>query len=147
MEDHSLVHLMCTGAHVQAGNSPTISTDYAQQAAVDHMLSKWHIMSQRKSYIGSNFVCLYDEAKNPLVPTHLKGGPWIWLVMTSSDLTGHAPIGSYYKRFLSHTQEPLLCLPLWFPLRNHDPFSDVTAWLGLKAWLRPSFGRLRLQYS
>jgi hypothetical protein len=45
MEDHSLDHLLCTCTCVQAGNSPTISTDYAQQAAMDHMLPKWHIMS------------------------------------------------------------------------------------------------------
>jgi hypothetical protein len=35
------------------------------------------ILCHRKSYIGSNFPCLYDEAKNPLVPIHLNSGPWI----------------------------------------------------------------------
>jgi hypothetical protein len=46
--DHSLVHLLCTGTCVQAGNSLIISADYAQQVAVDCMLSEWHIMSYRK---------------------------------------------------------------------------------------------------
>jgi hypothetical protein len=76
----------------------------------------------RKSYIGKNYVHLYNKAKSPLVPTHMKGGPWIWCVMTSSDLTawlactvtGHVPIGSYYDRFLSHKNLHLAC-PCGFP--------------------------------
>jgi hypothetical protein len=104
-EDHSLVHLLCTGIYVQAGNSPMMSADYAQQVAIDGMLSEWHIMSHR-----NYFVCSSGEANNPLVPTHMKGGPWMQYVMTRSDLTaqllctitGHVPIGLYYNRLLSH---------------------------------------------
>jgi hypothetical protein len=89
------------------------------------MLFEWHSMSCRKSYIDSKFICLYDKAKNSLIPTHMKGDPWIQCIMTSSDLTawlvcavtGHVPIGSYYNRFLSHKNLCLAC-PCGFPTKT-----------------------------
>jgi hypothetical protein len=79
------------------------------------MLKGWNSLFQSKKYIGLNFLTLYERKDTPLVPTHVKSGPWVCKVGHSHSLTacpvrcttGHAPIGVVHSRFFP--EESMAC--------------------------------------
>jgi hypothetical protein len=79
------------------------------------MLEGWNSLFQSKKYIGSNFLTLYQRKDTPLIPTHVKSGPWMHKVGHSHCLTahlvrcttGHAPIRAFHSR--SFPEESMAC--------------------------------------
>jgi hypothetical protein len=117
LDDHELAHMTCTGIRAEAGGNPTISADKARKDAIDRMINGWRDLFQSKKYIGNSFLKLYSAKDTPLVPSHLKGGPWLNKVQESQDLTarlarsitGHAPIGSFRERFFPEERVHCTC--------------------------------------
>jgi hypothetical protein len=117
LEDHQLAHILTTLTRVEAGSVPVISPNFARHRAVTQMLKGWNSLFQSKKYIGSNFLTLYQRKDIPLVPTHVKSGPWMCKVGHSHSLTaclvccttGHAPIGVLHSRFFPEESTACRC--------------------------------------
>jgi hypothetical protein len=96
---------------------PVISANFARCRVVTQMLNGWNSLFQSKKYIGSNFLTLYQRKDTPLIPTHVKSGPWMCKVGHSHSLTahlvhcttGHAPIGAFCSRFFPEDSTACRC--------------------------------------
>ncbi|CAA7263221.1 unnamed protein product [Cyclocybe aegerita] len=71
------------------------------------LLDSWSSTFQDPTYRGSEFLELQQPDGRPLQPSYLNGGPWLSTFGHSITefarvcwcITGHAPIGAYYRRF------------------------------------------------
>jgi hypothetical protein len=121
LEDHQLAHILTTLTCVKAGSAPVISANFARRRAVTQMLKGWNSLFQSKKYIRSHFLTLYQRKDTPLIPTHVKSGPWMCKVGHSHSLTaclvhcttGHAPIGVYHSRFFPEDPWPVDVVSPW----------------------------------
>jgi hypothetical protein len=117
LEDHQLAHILATSTCVKAGSAPVISANFARCRAVTQMLDGWNSLFQSKKYIGLNFLTLYQRKDTPLVPIHVKSGPWMHKVRHSHSLTAclvhcttkHAPIRAFCSRFFPEESTACRC--------------------------------------
>jgi hypothetical protein len=117
LEDHQLAHILATSTCDEAGSAPVISADFVRCRVVTRMLEGWNSLFQSKMYIGLNFLTLYQRKDTPLIPTHVKSGPWMCKVGHSHSLTtclvrcttGHAPIGAFHSRFFPEESTACRC--------------------------------------
>jgi hypothetical protein len=115
LEDHQLAHILARLTRIEAGSAPVISANFARCRTVTWMLKGWNSLFQSKKYIGSNFLTLFQRKDTPLIPTHVKSGPWMHKVRHRHSLTahlvhcttGHAPIGAFCSRFFP--EESMAC--------------------------------------
>ncbi|KAF9461221.1 hypothetical protein BDZ94DRAFT_1299379 [Collybia nuda] len=69
LEDHQLVHIFISSAHVEVGAAPLISADYTRCAAVIHMLEEWNNLFYSLAYIGHAPIGAYQSRFFPNEPT------------------------------------------------------------------------------
>jgi hypothetical protein len=130
LEDHQLAHILATLTCVEMGSVPVISAEFARHRAVTQMLEGWNSLFQSKKYIRSNFLTLDQRKGTPLVPTHIKSGPWMCKLGHRHSLTaclvhcttGHAPIWAFHSRFFPKESTACRC---GFPM---ETVSHILYW-------------------
>jgi hypothetical protein len=83
-------------------NQDKAPANFARHRAVTQMLNGWNSLFQSKEYIGSNFLTLYQRKDTPLIPTHVKSGPWMCKFGRSHSLTA-LPGGQLMARYNATT--------------------------------------------
>ncbi|CAA7268111.1 unnamed protein product [Cyclocybe aegerita] len=81
--------------------------DTLRSRAAHSVLDSWSSTFQDPTYRGSEFLELQQPDGRPLQPSYLNGGPWLStfghsiteFARVCQCITGHAPIGAYYRRF------------------------------------------------
>ena len=101
--------------------------DYCKKIDSNGIINLWKIMFQASDGKGNNFLDLLDDDYNPIVPSYIKGGPWLQAFGHSNSLcaqatrtiTNHAPIGEYWLRFLPNTDFTCPCNKYPIKTRRH----------------------------
>ncbi|CAA7267598.1 unnamed protein product [Cyclocybe aegerita] len=105
---HGEAHKYVTELKVRVGRRKTDNSIDALRSRVAHsVLDSWNSTFQDPTYRGSEFLELQQPDGRPLQPSYLNGGPWLSTFGHSITefarvcrcITGHAPIGAYYRRF------------------------------------------------
>ncbi|CAA7267774.1 unnamed protein product [Cyclocybe aegerita] len=105
---HGEAHKYVTELKVRVGRRKTDnSIDALRSRAAHSVLDLWGSTFQDPTYRGSEFLELQQPDGRPLQPSYLNGGPWLSTFGHSITefarvcrcITGHAPIGAYYRRF------------------------------------------------
>ncbi|CAA7267587.1 unnamed protein product [Cyclocybe aegerita] len=105
---HGEAHKYVTELKVRVGRRKTDnSIDALRSRAAHSVLDSWSSTFQDPTYRGSEFLELQQPDGRPLQPSYLNGGPWLSTFGHSITefarvcrcITGHAPIGAYYRRF------------------------------------------------
>ncbi|CAA7267369.1 unnamed protein product [Cyclocybe aegerita] len=105
---HGEAHKYVTELKVRVGRRKTDnSIDALRSQAAHSVLDSWSSTFQDPTYRGSEFLELQQPDRRPLQPSYLNGGPWLSTFGHSITefarvcrcITGHAPIGAYYRRF------------------------------------------------
>ncbi|CAA7268127.1 unnamed protein product [Cyclocybe aegerita] len=105
---HGEAHKYVTELKVRVGRRETDnSIDALRSRAAHSVLDSWSSTFQDPTYRGSEFLELQQPDGRPLQPSYLNGGPWLSTFGHSITefarvcrcITGHAPIGAYYRRF------------------------------------------------
>ncbi|CAA7270634.1 unnamed protein product [Cyclocybe aegerita] len=105
---HGEAYKYVTKLKVRIGRRKTDnSIDALRSRAVHSSLDAWAFMFQDRTYQGSEFLELQQPDGQPIQPSYLNGGPWLSTFRHSITefarvcrcITGHAPIGAYYRRF------------------------------------------------
>ncbi|CAA7271396.1 unnamed protein product [Cyclocybe aegerita] len=105
---HGEAHKYVTELKVRVGRRKTDnSIDTLHSQAAHSVLDSWSSTFQDPTYRGSEFFELQQPDRQPLQPSYLNGGPWLSTFRHSITefahvcqcITGHAPIGAYYRRF------------------------------------------------
>ncbi|CAA7270795.1 unnamed protein product [Cyclocybe aegerita] len=105
---HGEAHKYVTELKVRVGRRKTDnSIDALRSRAAHSVLDSWNSTFQDPTYRGSEFLELQQPDGRPLQPSYLNGGPWLSTFRHSITefacvcqcITGHAPIGAYYRRF------------------------------------------------
>ncbi|CAA7271826.1 unnamed protein product [Cyclocybe aegerita] len=105
---HGEAHRYVTELKVRVGRCKTDnSIDALRSRAAHSVLDLWGSTFQDPTYRGSEFLELQQPDGQPLQPLYLNGGPWLSTFGHSISefarmcwcITGHAPIGVYYRRF------------------------------------------------
>ncbi|CAA7267370.1 unnamed protein product [Cyclocybe aegerita] len=105
---HGEAHKYVTELKVRVGRRKTDnSIDALRSRAAHSVLDLWSSTFQDPTYRGSEFLELQQPDGRPLQPSYLNGGPWLSTFGHSITefarvcrcITGHAPIGAYYRRF------------------------------------------------
>ncbi|CAA7270005.1 unnamed protein product [Cyclocybe aegerita] len=105
---HGEAHKYVTELKVRVGRHKTDnSIDALRSRAAHSVLDSWSSTFQDPTYRGSEFLELQQPDGRPLQPSYLNGGPWLSTFGHSITefarvcrcITGHAPIGAYYRRF------------------------------------------------
>ncbi|CAA7268110.1 unnamed protein product [Cyclocybe aegerita] len=105
---HGEAHKYVTELKVRVGRRKTDnSIDTLRSRAAHSVLDSWSSTFQDPTYRGSEFLELQQPDGRPLQPSYLNGGPWLSTFGHSITefarvcrcITGHAPIGAYYRRF------------------------------------------------
>ncbi|CAA7263230.1 unnamed protein product [Cyclocybe aegerita] len=105
---HGEAHKYVTELKVRVGRCKTDnSIDALRSRAAHSVLDSWNSTFQDPTYRGSEFLELQQPDGRPLQPSYLNGGPWLSTFGHSITeftrvrwcITGHAPIGAYYRRF------------------------------------------------
>ncbi|CAA7261906.1 unnamed protein product [Cyclocybe aegerita] len=105
---HGEAHKYVTELKVRVGCRKTDnSIDALRSQAAHSVLDSWNSTFQDPTYRGSEFLELQQPDRRPLQPSYLNGGPWLSTFGHSITefarvcrcITGHAPIGAYYRRF------------------------------------------------
>jgi Reverse transcriptase-like len=104
---HKKAHDAAASVRVGAGPRPCTSRDF-QLVAVDKACNtEWHAWFSEPSYRGQSFLELKGPKGRPLLPSTLKGGPWMLALETEltsftrlcHGITCHAPIAEYRAKF------------------------------------------------
>ncbi|CAA7269041.1 unnamed protein product [Cyclocybe aegerita] len=105
---HGEAHKYVTELKVRVGHCKTDnSIDALCSQAVHSVLDSWSSTFQDPTYQGSEFLELQRPDGQPIQPSYLNGGPWLSTFGHSITefahvcwcMTGHMPIGAYYRRF------------------------------------------------
>ncbi|CAA7269050.1 unnamed protein product [Cyclocybe aegerita] len=105
---HGEAHKYITELKVRVGRHKTDnSIDVLCSQAVHSVLDSWNSTFQDPTYWGSEFLELQRPDGQPIQPLYLNGGPWLSTFGHSITefacvcwcITGHVPIGAYYRRF------------------------------------------------
>ncbi|CAA7268151.1 unnamed protein product [Cyclocybe aegerita] len=80
-------------------------------------LDSWSSTFQDPTYQGSEFLELQQPDGQPLQPLYLNGGPWLStfghsiteFARVCQCITGHVPIGAYYRRFKMNEPHSCTC--------------------------------------
>ncbi|CAA7270785.1 unnamed protein product [Cyclocybe aegerita] len=105
---HGEAHKYVTELKVRVGRRKTDnSIDVLRSWAAHSVLDSWSSTFQDPTYQGSEFLELQQPDGQPLQPSYLNRGPWLSTFRHSITefarvcqcITGHAPIGAYYRRF------------------------------------------------
>ncbi|CAA7267343.1 unnamed protein product [Cyclocybe aegerita] len=105
---HGEAHKYVTELKVRVGRCKTDnSIDALRSWAAHSVLDSWNSTFQDPTYRGSEFLELQQPDGQPLQPLYLNGGPWLSTIGHSITeftcvcrcITGHMPIGAYYRRF------------------------------------------------
>ncbi|CAA7270837.1 unnamed protein product [Cyclocybe aegerita] len=105
---HGEVHKYVTELKVRVGHRKMDnSTDTLCSQAAHSVLDLWSSTFQDPTYWGSEFLELQWPDRWPIQPLYLNGGPWLSYFGHSISeftrvcwcITGHAPIGAYYRCF------------------------------------------------
>ncbi|CAA7267571.1 unnamed protein product [Cyclocybe aegerita] len=105
---HGEAHKYVTELKVRVGRCKTDnSIDALRSRAAHSVLDSWSSTFQDPTYRGSEFLELQQPDGRPLQPSYLNGGPWLSTFGHSITefarvcwcITGHTPIGAYYRRF------------------------------------------------
>ncbi|CAA7270835.1 unnamed protein product [Cyclocybe aegerita] len=105
---HGEAHKYVTELKVRVGRRKTDnSIDTLHSKATHSVLDSWSSTFQHPTYRGSEFLELQQPDGQPLQPSYLNGGPWLSTFGHSITefahvcqcMTGHVPIGAYYRRF------------------------------------------------
>ncbi|CAA7267569.1 unnamed protein product [Cyclocybe aegerita] len=105
---HGEAHKYFTELKVRVGCRKTDnSIDVLRSRATHSVLDSWSSTFQDPTYGGSEFLELQQPDGQPLQPSYLNGGPWLSTFRHSITeftrvcrcITGHTPIGVYYRRF------------------------------------------------
>ncbi|CAA7271377.1 unnamed protein product [Cyclocybe aegerita] len=113
---HGEAHKYITKLKVRVGRRKTDnSIDALRSQATHSVLDSWSSTFQDPTYCGSEFLELQQPDRRPLQPSYLNGGPWLSTFGHSITefarvcrcITGHVPIGAYYRCF--KINEPHSC--------------------------------------
>ncbi|CAA7270842.1 unnamed protein product [Cyclocybe aegerita] len=105
---HGEAHKYITKLKVRVGHRKMDnSIDALCSQAVHSVLDSWSSTFQDPTYQGSEFLELQRPDGWPIQPFYLNGGPWLSTFRHSITefarvcwcITGHAPIGAYYRCF------------------------------------------------
>ncbi|CAA7268144.1 unnamed protein product [Cyclocybe aegerita] len=105
---HGEAHKYVTELKVRVGHCKTDnSIDALRSRAAHSVLDLWSSTFQDPTYRGSEFLELQQPDGQPLQPSYLNGGPWLSTFGHSITefahvcwcITGHMPIGAYYRHF------------------------------------------------
>ncbi|CAA7269042.1 unnamed protein product [Cyclocybe aegerita] len=105
---HGEAHKYVTELKVRVGRRKTDnSIDALRSRAAHSVLDSWSSTFQDPTYRDSEFLELQQPDGQPIQPSYLNGGPWLSTFGHSITefarvcwcITGHAPIGAYYRRF------------------------------------------------
>ncbi|CAA7271400.1 unnamed protein product [Cyclocybe aegerita] len=105
---HGEAHKYVTELKVRVGGCKTDnSIDALRSRATHSVLDSWNSTFQDPTYRGSEFLELQQPDGRPLQPLYLNGGPWLSTFGHSITefarvcwcITGHMPIGAYYRHF------------------------------------------------
>ncbi|CAA7267377.1 unnamed protein product [Cyclocybe aegerita] len=104
---HGEAHKYVTELKVRIGRRKTDnSIDTLRSRAAHSVLDSWSSTFQDPTYRGSEFLEQWPDGRL-LQPSYLNGGPWLStfghsiteFARVCQCITGHAPIGAYYRRF------------------------------------------------
>ncbi|CAA7268133.1 unnamed protein product [Cyclocybe aegerita] len=105
---HGKAHKYITELRVRVGHRKMDnSIDTLRSQAAHSSLDAWGSMFQDHTYRGSKFLELQWPDRRTIQPSYSNGGPWLSTFRHSITefaricqcITGHAPIGAYYRRF------------------------------------------------
>ncbi|CAA7264638.1 unnamed protein product [Cyclocybe aegerita] len=105
---HGEAHKYVTKLKVRVGCRKTDnSIDVLRSRAAHSVLDSWSSTFQDPTYRGSEFLELQQPDGQPLQPSYLNGGPWLStfghsiteFARVCQCITGHTPIGAYYRHF------------------------------------------------
>ncbi|CAA7270012.1 unnamed protein product [Cyclocybe aegerita] len=105
---HADAHKYASELKVRVGHRKTDnSIDTLHSQAAHSVLDSWSSTFQDPTYRGSEFLELQRPDGQPIQPSYLNGGPWLSTFGHSITefarvcwcITGHTPIGVYYRRF------------------------------------------------
>ncbi|CAA7263695.1 unnamed protein product [Cyclocybe aegerita] len=115
---HGEAHKYVTELKIRVGRQKTDnSIDTLRSRAAHSVLDSWNSTFQDPTYRGYEFLELQQPDGRPLQPSYLNGGPWLSYFGHSITefacicwcITGHAPIGVYYRRFKINEHHGCTC--------------------------------------
>ena len=90
---------------------------FNKKSEYDDIINYWARAYEATDRKGKSFLDLTDNKGNILIPSHIKGGPWLMYIGQSNSLcacltrliTNRAPIGEYRKRFFPQKENICDC--------------------------------------
>jgi len=104
-----------------------ISWDYCKKIDSDDTINLWKMTFQASDGKENNFLDLLDDDYNPIVPSYIKGSPWLQAfghfnllcARATRAITNHAPIREYRLRFLPNMDFSYLYNSYPIKMRRH----------------------------